>query len=138
MHTCIHAYMHTCIHAYMHTCIHAYMHTCIHTYMHACMHTYTCMYMYIHIYIYIHCIYIYIHVYIYVCVYIYIYRHSELPLRRDADEESAHVLFGQHYLTNATCLMRPHSSCACFVVSRISVICQIVCHLDRQCLRYKQ
>ena len=34
-------------------------------------------------------------------------------------------LFGWYYLPNATCLIRPHSFYARFVVSRINIICQM-------------
>ena len=37
--------------------------------------------------------------------------------------------FGWHYLSNATCLIRPHLFCVFFVVSRIVIICYIICHL---------
>ena len=36
---------------------------------------------------------------------------------------------GRRYLSDATCLIRPHLFYACFVVSRITIICYIV----RQC-----
>ena len=35
---------------------------------------------------------------------------------------------GLHYLSNATCLIRPHLFYAYFVVSMITVICFIICH----------
>ena len=38
------------------------------------------------------------------------------------------MLFGWHYLSNATCPMRPHLFYACFVVSRIAIICYILRH----------
>ena len=34
--------------------------------------------------------------------------------------------FGWHYWSNATCLIRPHLFYACFVVSRITIICHIL------------
>ena len=34
--------------------------------------------------------------------------------------------FGRHYLSNATCLIRPRALYALFVVSRITVICKSV------------
>ena len=37
---------------------------------------------------------------------------------------------GRHYLSNATCLIRPHSFYALFVESRIAIICQILRHLE--------
>ena len=39
------------------------------------------------------------------------------------------VFLGWHYLSSPTCLMRHHSSCACFVVSRSTVICYIARHV---------
>ena len=35
---------------------------------------------------------------------------------------------GWHYLSDATCLIRPHSFYACFVVPRV-IICYIICHV---------
>ena len=35
---------------------------------------------------------------------------------------------GWLYLSNATCLMRPHLCYACFVVSRSTIICYIIRH----------
>ena len=39
---------------------------------------------------------------------------------------------GWHYLSNATFLMRPHSFCALFVVSRITITCYIFRHAWRK------
>ena len=36
------------------------------------------------------------------------------------------VTIGRHYLSNATCLMQPHVFCACFVVSRSTILCYIL------------
>ena len=36
--------------------------------------------------------------------------------------------FGRRYLSNATCLMRPCLFYACFVVSRITIICYTIRH----------
>ena len=38
---------------------------------------------------------------------------------------------GRHYLSNATCLMRPRSFSAFFVVSRIIIICQTIRNFSR-------
>ena len=40
-------------------------------------------------------------------------------------------LLGWHYFSNATCLIRPHSFYACFVVSRITIIHQLIRHFWR-------
>ena len=37
-------------------------------------------------------------------------------------------LFGRHYLSNATCLIRPHLFFACFVASRITITCYMIRH----------
>ena len=37
--------------------------------------------------------------------------------------------FGWHYLSNATCLIRPHSLYVCFVVSRTTISCYIICQV---------
>ena len=37
--------------------------------------------------------------------------------------------FGWHYLSHATCLIRPHLLSACFVVSRITILCFIIRHI---------
>ena len=39
-----------------------------------------------------------------------------------------YIIFGRHDLPHAACLMRPRFFYALFVVSRIIVICYIVCH----------
>ena len=36
--------------------------------------------------------------------------------------------FGWHYLSNATCVVRPRLSYAFFVVSRITIICYVIRH----------
>ena len=41
---------------------------------------------------------------------------------------AAKAALGWHYLSTATCLMRPHSCYACFVVSRITIICHMIRH----------
>ena len=35
------------------------------------------------------------------------------------------IVFGWQYLSNATCLMRPQLLYACFVASRITILCYI-------------
>ena len=88
--------------------------------------------MYIYTYIYMHT---YIHTYMYIYIYIYIERERErethrppgitfllLPEVRPARQLPAAQL-GWHYLSNATCLMRPHLLYVLFtVVSRITII----------------
>ena len=37
-----------------------------------------------------------------------------------------YYIFGRHYLSNATCLVRPRLLYACFVVSRTTIACYIV------------
>ena len=41
-----------------------------------------------------------------------------------AGERSSHV--GWHYLSKATCLIRPHLFLACFVVSKILICCYVI------------
>ena len=36
--------------------------------------------------------------------------------------------FGWHYLSNATCQIRPHLFYTLFVVSRITIICNMISH----------
>ena len=75
--------------------------------------------------------YIYIYKYIYTCVYIYIYIHI-VPLGRIRDRGARVALSrgarrglgGITYLSNATCLIRPHLLYVFFVASRITIICQ--------------
>ena len=74
------------------------------------------------------CVYICIYIYIYMCV--YTYNINETPLRRKQGpwpyEEPLRKAtpFGCRYLSNATCLMRPQSFYAHFIVSRITANCQ--------------
>ena len=74
------------------------------------------------------CIYVYMYIHIYIYIYIYMSRRpaglgtSELRL-----SQVAHV--GWHYLSNATCLTRPHLFYAYFVVPRIAILCYILRHL---------
>ena len=44
-----------------------------------------------------------------------------------SDEKIATVA-GWHYLSNVTCLIRLHLFYACFVVSRITIMCYIIRH----------
>ena len=37
-----------------------------------------------------------------------------------------------HYLSNATCLIRPHLFYVCFAVPRITIICYIACRFRRK------
>ena len=72
-----------------------------------------CVYIYIYIHIYLS-IYIYIYIYIYKHIYIYIYTADSHPANSPlpssqwcASFRSLVPCFGWHYLSNATCLMRP-------------------------------
>ena len=38
------------------------------------------------------------------------------------------AVFGWHYLSNATCLIRPHALYVFVVVSRTTIICHLICH----------
>ena len=68
--------------------------------------------MYIHIYR-------YIYIYVYMYIYIYIYIHICM------------LRLGWHYLSDATCLMRPRVfHYVCFVVSRITIMCCIIHHFE--------
>ena len=68
----------------------------------------------------------------YICVYIYIYIYIVYPRR-----QRAHSLpsFGWHYLSDATCLMRPRLFYVLFAVSRITVICCNIHHLKKSYVR---
>ena len=81
-------------------------------------------------------IYIYTHIYIYICTptYIYIYIHTHIHTYIHKHIISHHIIphsesrltlveLGWHYLSNATCLIRPHVFYVFFVVSRIAIIC---------------
>ena len=71
--------------------------------------------MYICIYVYV-CMCVCVYVCMCVCVNVCIHVH-ELPL------------VGWHYLSNATRLMRPHLLYEVFLVSRITIICNILRHV---------
>ena len=47
------------------------------------------------------------------------------------DAQQTPPLLGWHYLSNATCLIRPHVFYALFIVSRIIIICYIIRHCRR-------
>ena len=92
------------------------------------MHTYIIIYIYIYIYIYPRprkkgsssC-----RVYIYIYIYMFIYRaQARIPETRLFRAPALPCpSFGWHYLSNATCLIWPCLLYACFVVSRITIIC---------------
>ena len=67
------------------------------------------------------CIYIYIythtHIVTYIYMYIYIYTYTHIYTYTSVFAAS----FGRHYLSNATCLIRPCLFHACFKVSRITI-----------------
>ena len=46
--------------------------------------------------------------------------------RPSGPDLTLHVQLLGHFLPNATCLMRPHSFYAWFVVSRIAIICYMI------------
>ena len=57
--------------------------------------------------------------------------HADSQMRRFADSPTEHsclqcTSIGWHYLSNATCWIRPHLFYACLVVSRITIICYIL------------
>ena len=75
----------------------------------------------------------YTHVRIYVCI--YIYNHGKLTVkpygqtRKFPDVRFANRTYLEwHYLSNATCQIRPHLCYACFVVSRTTMICCFLRH----------
>ena len=45
-------------------------------------------------------------------------------------QQSVVVFIGWHYLSNTTCLIRPHLLYALFVVSMITIICQTIRHFE--------
>ena len=64
----------------------------------------------------------------------------EMPVRDGVARSSRGATFGWHYLSEATCLIRPHLFYARFVVSRTIIIRYIICNcyrepvLDKSCL----
>ena len=42
--------------------------------------------------------------------------------------QESEALLGWHYLSNATCLVRPHLFCALFVATKIIMSCQMTPH----------
>ena len=81
----------------------------------------------------------YTYIYIYIYIYIYTYIHTRIYTQRSSSSYfigvawrgrlvpcqivSLRATFGWHYLSKTTCLIRPRSFYACFVVSRITAIC---------------
>ena len=118
----------------------------IHTYIHTDVYIYIYTHMYIHIYVYI-CIHIHIErereierdiisqcalvlLLCTTCYYRFLlsatrptcFMQTDLPARL-----APVTTFGRH-LSNATCLIRPHSFCVFFVLSRIVATCNIIHH----------
>ena len=85
------------------TCMYVYIYIYIYTYIYTCICMYICIYVCMYIYIYI---YICIYTYMYICI----YTHVVIIL----------ICSGWHYLSNATCLLRPHPLYALLTVSRIT------------------
>ena len=94
------------------------------------------IYIYIYVYVYVYvCIYIYVYMYIHIYIYIYIYTHymlhASIMLYYELSLLAARLLvldralIGRHYLSSATCQIRPHSLYALFIVSRIITLCYI-------------
>ena len=50
------------------------------------------------------------------------------PRPRSARAARRAVPIRWHYLSDATCLTRPHLFCTCFVGSRITVLCYMICN----------
>ena len=48
------------------------------------------------------------------------------------NEEALTTSPGQHYLSNATCLVRPPLFEELFVVSRVIILCHNICHFVRK------
>ena len=87
----------------------------------------TCMYVYIYIYIYTLCVCIYLSLSL--SIYIYIYTHTHIYTYVYIATPPA---IGWHYLSNTTCLMRPHLFDVCFVVSRIIILCETSHHVGSE------
>ena len=51
------------------------------------------------------------------------------PLSQSPERQILKPLLGWLYLSNATCLMRPHLFYACFVAPRITITCYMIRHL---------
>ena len=62
------------------------------------------------------------------CVYIDIYIYAHIETLESGLLRTAHPIpsLRGHCLSNAACLIRPHVFYACFVVSRIPIVCYIV------------
>ena len=89
------------------------------------------------------------YIYVYTCIYIYIYMYRErerdhvniiiiIIINHDMitsscgagpPPRSVGVVLGWHYLSNATCLIRPHLLYALFIVSRVIISCHIIRHV---------
>ena len=87
-----------------------------------------------HVYIHIHIyIYIYMHTHahvIHMCMYVMILiTNITFIILRELAEGRAKL--GRRYLPSATCLLRPQLCYACFVVSRITIICCMIRHVRR-------
>ena len=77
--------------------------------------------------------YVYVYIYIYICIRIsYLCADPEEPVpqaeAREDPVQPHEVLVGWHYLSNATRLIRHRSCYVLFVVSRSTIICQIIRH----------
>ena len=70
----------------------------------------------------------------YMCVYIYIYTYIHVHnLYVHTKLCVCNITFGWHYLSNATCLIRPRVFYACFVVSGSTTTCCIIRHFEETC-----
>ena len=78
------------------------------------------------------------YIYIYIILYIYIYIAAG-PEKFFTDFSALAIsmeeVLGWHYLSNATRLIRTHLFCALFIVSRITILCNIIRHLKKTCVR---
>ena len=66
-----------------------------------------------------------IYIYIYICIYTYVYVYIYIYIHRERER----YYLGDTTLSNATCLMRPGWFYASFVVSRVTIIWYIICHV---------
>ena len=77
-------------------------------------------------------------VYVFVCICVCVFEGAACEVREELGRRRKLVMFlaghadlGWHYLSNATCLIRPRSSSVCFVVSRITIVCKHIRHFRR-------
>ena len=145
-----------CMYIYIYIYIHIIHNVCIHVYIYIYIYIFTYHYLCLLLFVFVICVYIYIYIYIHTYTYIYAAgtgdcaRWSETnkhtgesrpPWQADHNPclvmwaSTRHsqngVVIGWHYLSNATCLMRPRLFRAFFVPSMSTIMCYILHHCWR-------